>query len=231
MLDVHMGRNFGGSIGSLMGFNVISPQFTGLIDTVMNFTGDIGDKMAGFNGDIGRIMSAIDTIQQLARALELPMPSALIMGAVAALEAAQGVADQLMGALQSAMNAAIQPLIGQVMDQVMGPTAEIDCDNIAMLWNGNGQEGVVPLQGGGARPGVPFMSVASMISGAALNGNSDYMSQLQSGQNMDILNRAMNNLTQGGLSRPGILPSWRPAPSFGRNASTDEIIEQMRMQN
>jgi hypothetical protein len=59
MLEVHMGRNFGGSIGSLMGFNVISPQFTGLIDTVMNFTGDIekidmpGSQSSGGRGGNG----------------------------------------------------------------------------------------------------------------------------------------------------------------------------------
>lgn len=229
MLGVHLGNNFGGTIGSLLGMTTLSSRVTGLLDSILDPIDSITGQINSFGGQVNGILSAINTIQTLARALNLPMPSPVIIGAVGALEAAQRVADQLMGAMQQALNAAVQPLIGQVMGEVMGPAAEMDCNNMSALWGSGETDGAVALQGTGHNLGAPYLPLTTLVQGTAVHGGTGYVNQLQSGQNMEILNRALQHLTDGGLSRPGVLRSWRPAPSFGRTATPEDIINEMRV--
>ncbi len=230
MLSSHLGGNFGGVLGAVIGTTAISGKFTDMITGITGTIDDIASKINGFSGQINSILSAINTIQTLAKALNLPMPSPVIIGAVAALEAAQRVADQLMGALQSAMNAAIQPLIGQVMGEIMAPAADMDCNNIDRLWNGaEDAPGLQSIAGSGASTDTPFMPMSALASGSNLSGiGGGMMDQLQTGNNMEILQRAYRNVMDGALSEPGRAPSWRAAPVIPVGASARDVVMQMR---
>lgn len=230
MLTSHLGGNFGGVIGAVIGTTAISSNFTNMVSGITGTIDDIGGQINGFSGQINGILNAINTIQTLARALNLPLPSPVIVGAVAALEAAQRVADQLMGALQRAMNAAIQPLIGQVMGQIMSPAADMDCNNIDRLWNGaEDQPGMRSIAGSGASTNTPFMSMSALLNGSNLSGvGGGMMTQLQTGANMDILQRALNNVMDGAVSEPGRAPSWRTVPLIPVGSSARDVVEQMR---
>lgn len=246
MLGSHLGNNFAGTVSALLGATTISSKVTDLIGKVTGTINDIASKINGFSGQINGIMNAINTIQTIAKALNLPLPSPVIIGTVAALEAAQKVADQLMKALQSAMNAAIQPLIGQVMGEIMAPAQDIDCQNISKLWTGEasssasssssssgtgtgtGTGKIQSITGAGPNMGAPFVSLGQITSGSFGNGGVGYMSQLQSGENMDILDRALNNLTGGALSGPGAMPSWKPAPNLGPNVRMQDVLSAMK---
>lgn len=232
MLTSHLGSNFGGVLGAVIGTTAISGKFTDMITGITGTIDDIAGKINGFSGQINSILNAINTIQTLAKALNLPMPSPVIIGAVAALEAAQRVADQLMGALQQAMNAAIQPLIGQVMGEIMGPAADMDCNNIDRLWNGaEDMPGMQSIAGSGASVNTPFVSISDLANGGNLSGiGGGMMDQLQTGANMDILQRAYNNMVGGVLSEPGRAPSWRPVPLIPQGASARDVVMQMRAQ-
>lgn len=232
MLAEHLGGNFNGVLGAVIGTTVISSKFTGLISNITGTIDEIASKINSFSSQINSILSAINTIQTLAKALNLPMPSPVIIGAVAALEAAQRVADQLMSALQKAMNAAVQPLIGQVMGEIMSPATDMDCPNMDRLWNGSEEApGLHSIAGDGPTPNTPFLPIVTLSSGSGLTGVSGGMvSQLQTGANMDILERAFYNVTEGALSRPGIAPSWRSAPVIPVNASPGDVVLQMRGQ-
>lgn len=230
MLTQHLGGNFAGVLGSVIGTTVISSKFTDMISGITGTIDNIANQINGFSGQINSILSAINTIQTLAKALNLPMPSPVIIGAVAALEAAQRVADQLMGALQSAMNAAIQPLIGQVMGEIMSPAADMDCQNIDRLWNGaDDAPGLQSIAGSGANPNTPFMPITALISGANMarigGGMAD---QLQTENNIDILKRAFNNISEGALSAPGKTASWRSTPNLATTSTVNDVIMQMR---
>jgi len=154
----------------------------------------------------------------------------VIIGAVAALEAAQRVADQLMGALQRAMNAAIQPLIGQVMGEIMAPAADMDCNNIDRLWNGaEDMPGFQSIAGSGANTNTPFMSITDLANSGNLSGvGGGMMDRLQTGNNMDILKRAYNNMAGGVLSAPGSAPSWRASPIIPTGSTARDVVMQMR---
>lgn len=230
MLTSHLGSNFGGVLGAVIGTTAISSKFTDMISGITGTIDDIAGQINGFSGQINSILSAINTIQTLAKALNLPMPSPVIIGAVAALEAAQRVADQLMGALQRAMNAAIQPLIGQVMGEIMAPAADMDCNNIDRLWNGaEDMPGMQSIAASGASVNTPFMSISALATGGNLSGiGGGMMDQLQTGNNMDILQRAYSNVTGGVLSAPGNAPSWRATPLIATGSSARDVVMQMR---
>lgn len=230
MLSSHLGGNFGGVLGAVIGTTAISSKFTDMISGITGTIDDIAGQINGFSGQINSILSAINTIQTLAKALNLPMPSPVIIGAVAALEAAQRVADQLMGALQRAMNAAIQPLIGQVMGEIMAPTADMDCNNIDRLWNGaEDAPGMQSIAGSGASINTPFLSIPALASGGNLAGiGGGMLDQLQNGNNMDILQRAYGDMFGGGvLSGPGVAPSWRVPPLIPASGSARDVVMHM----
>lgn len=230
MLTSHLGSNFDGVLGAVIGTTAISSKFTDMITGITGTIDDIASQINGFSGQINSILSAINTIQTLAKALNLPLPSPVIIGAVAALEAAQQVADQLMSALQRAMNAAIQPLIGQVMGEIMAPAADMDCNNIDRLWNGaEDAPGLQSIAASGASQNTPFMSISALASGNNLSGiGGGMMSQLQTGSNLDIIQRAYRNMMDGAISEPGRTPSWRAAPIIPVGATARDVVLQMR---
>ncbi len=230
MLTNYLGGNFGGVLGAVIGTNQISSKLTDLVSGITGPIDSIMSQMNGFSGQISGIMNAINTIQTLARALNLPMPSPVIIGAVAALEAAQGVANGLMSGLQSAMNAAIQPLIGQVMGEIMSPAADMDCNNIDRLVNGaEDAPGLRSITGSGASADTPFVSVSRLLAGDAAGGiGGGMMDQLQINGNIDILDRALKHITDGVLSGPGRTPSWRTSPIIPAGASSRDVLMYMR---
>lgn len=228
-LQTHLGNNFGGALSELLGTTVISSSITNLLSSITGPINNIVSLMNGFASDINSILNAINTIRSIAQALNLPLPSPVIIGTVAALEAAQSVADSLMGALQSAMNSAIQPIIGNVMSEIMTPAADMDCDHIAKVWKDDDPaDAMVSLQGNGPRMGAPFVSISNFIRGVYPDAGGAFIDAATGiGNHTDILDRALFDVTGGALSAPGAMPSWPVAPAFGNGATTADIISQM----
>ncbi len=234
MLGKHMGSNFGGTLGSVFGTTALSGKVGNLVFELMEKEGNpitkINDTMMSFTEKIESVRSAISAVQKLAKMLNLPMPSPVIIGTVAALEAAQKVVDKLMEQVQKALNAIIQPLIGQVMGQIMSPAADMECNNIATLWNGGDGKRITSITGSGATSDIPFMPMSQVLSGKFARTGGGAADVFQSSWNTDILSRALNDLSNGALAAPGKSPSWVTPPTFGRVVTPEEVIEQMKAQ-
>ncbi len=229
-LTTHLGNNFGGALSELLGTTAISSTITNLLSSVTGPINSITSAMNGFTSNISSILNAINTIRSIAQALNLPLPSPVIIGTVAALEAAQQIADQLMSTLQSAMNSAIQPLIGNVMGgTIMAQTADIDCDHLANMWTDDDpSDAKVSLQGNGPSMGAPLIPLSSFISGNYPDAGGAFIDAATGiGNHTDIVDRALFDVTGGALSAPGAMPSWPTAPSLGNAATTADIISQM----
>lgn len=228
ILAPHLESNFANTIAMALGATALSTKLTGLIDSIGKIVSKIYQVFESINGKINAILSAIETVQKIAKLLNLPMPSPVIVGTVAALEAAQKILLQLVNELQSAMNSAIKPLIGEVLGEIMAPATDIECENIDKLWkDGNPNDGIKSVQGEGLNTGVPFAPLSQLVAGDFTNSDTNWLSVMQSGDSMNILNRAQAALTSGALSGPGATSSW-PAPiRIDANAGTSEVIQQM----
>lgn len=226
-LEQHLRFNFGGVLSANLGTTMISSKITGLLDSLMGPINDISTQISGFSGQISGILSAINTIQSIAQALNLPLPSPVIIGTVAALKAAQGVANSLMSALQSAMNAAIMPIINGIMGQVMGAPADMECDNLSQQWNDNDpSNNVRSHQGDGLNVGAPFVSVIDIARGNYGNGGTEFIAEIENEDNDAILLDMLEDLDTK-LNAPGTLPSWKTVPTIPLNSSVTDIISAM----
>ena len=214
--------DFGGALSEILGTTLVTDLYSAILSPISA----IQAAVDSFASDIAAIQTAINTILTIANTLSLPLPSATIIAIVAALKAAQSFAQSLIDALISAMNALVKPLIDALMAVIMGPATDIDCDRMAQLWNdGDPFGGAASIQGNGIEDGVPYMTIAELLSGA-VPGGPDFMQELSNTFNVTILTDAANDLT-GALAGPGSMPSWQTVPFFPVGTGTAAIISAM----
>ncbi len=238
-LQAHV-ANFGDSLSAMLG-----AVFAGYLDTFANtILGPLTDAFNAIGGPISDIDNAMSTINgwyaTISSILELlggQMPT-YIIGVIATVNTLWSQIQNLISTAMSAVLTTITGIISSIQGAIDTMITNIlssfsiggDCARIANLWQGDitGLPAMFRgLVGQAVELGAPYFTLYQMLSGAVGGAGPDLLEELGNASNLDIINRAMGDLT-GILSGPGSINSWPAVPPFAPvGTSTTDIISAM----
>lgn len=238
-LQAHV-ANFGDSLSAMLG-----AVFAGYLDTFANtILGPLTDAFNAIGGPISEIDNTMATINgwysTISSILELlggQMPT-YIIGVIATVNTLWSQIQNLISTALSAVMTTITSIISSIQSAIDTMIANVlssfniggDCARIANLWQGDitGLPAMFRgLVGQAVELGAPYFTLYEMLSGAVGGAGPDLLGELGNAANLDIINRAMGDLT-GILSGPGSINSWPAVPVFAPvGTSTTDIISAM----
>lgn len=240
-LQAHV-TNFADSLSAALGATIAGYMNEFVSSTLDPILDSIAGPMGTLSGYVSDLNSYYSTLQTAMNILGVSMPT-VVMTAVAAINAAWSAINSFISGAVAAITNVINSIVNTIVDTinsvvsslVAAATPDGDCSRIAQLWGNEYDPGVAgfrSLVGSGIEMGTPYFTMFQMLTGDIPNTLQDpgthLLQEIFNTSNSGIIERALEDLTSGVLSSPGIAPSW-PAPPTGLSplSSITDIISQM----
>lgn len=229
--------NFTDSLSHMLGATIAGYLNSFVNSAINSFLSSISGPMGDLAGYVSDINSYYNTLVAAMDLLGLAMPTAVIT-AVATINAAWSMINSMISGAVAAVTSAINSLVNSIVTMinsaisslVAAATPDGECSRIAQLWgNDYSPPGFVDefqsLMGAAVEKGMPYFTLYDLLNNAVSGGGTDLLQELSN--NSGILSQAMNDLTSGGLSAPGSMPSWKDFDVLPVSSSIDDVIGQM----
>ncbi|MBW7911102.1 MAG: hypothetical protein H3C49_07500 [Alphaproteobacteria bacterium] len=231
--------NFADSISHMLGATVagylngfVNSAIDSFLTAISGPMGDLGGYVADINSYYTTLVSAMDL-------LGLAMPTAVIT-AVATINAAWSMINSMISGAVAAVTSAINSLVNSIVSMINSAVSSLmaaatpdgECSRIAQLW---GNDYTPPafatefqsLMGAAIEKGMPYFTLYEMLNNSISGGGTDLLQEITNATNTTFITDALNDLTSGGLSAPGNIPSWKSFSVLPVSSTVDDVIGQM----
>lgn len=237
IMQGHVG-NFADSISHMLGATVAG-YLNGFVNTAINgFLSSISGPMGTLGGYVADINSYYTTLVSAMDLLGLAMPTAVIT-AVATINAAWSMINSMISGAVAAVTSAINSLVNSIVSMINSAVSSLmaaatpdgECSRIAQLWGNDYIPSLFPefesLMGSGFEKGMPYVTLFQTLNNSISGGGADLLQEFGNATNTTFITDALNDLTGGGLSAPGNIPSWKSFGVLPVTSSVDDVIGQM----